>query len=59
MGLFPQAVLDLRSHPLLYLQQLVIGQSELIQGLCDLTTLVGQPVGHGGHHGSALGAATL
>lgn len=59
VGLFPQAVLNLCPHPLLYLQQLGFAQTELGQCLGDLARLVGQTVRHCRHHGSTLGTSAL
>ena len=43
----------------LYLEQLFGGQLEFLQGLGDLSRLVRQPVGDGGHHGSTLATPAL
>lgn len=59
VSLLLQPRFHLRSHPLLHLQQLLVGELELGQGLVDEAVLLWQPVGHGRHHGRSLPAAAL
>lgn len=56
---FSETILNLDSHPLLHLKQLIFGEAELVKGFLNLPRLVGQPIRPSCYHSSTFATAAL
>lgn len=59
MCVLSETILNLDSHPLLHLQQLIFGEAELVKCLLNLPRLIRQPIRPGCYHGGTFAAATF